>query len=120
MVDYCFSEGGDQGLVVEAVESPSTLPLRSHAVHVSETSVVVTCEHPLRMVVGLVPNHLSHLYLERVLDLQGVGAPGRGQGTPPGLSDERVHSQEGSQAILEDAAIDFIVLEDGHYVIAQG
>lgn len=71
------------------------------------------------MVVGLVPDSISNLDLEDVVDLKIIGAPGLGQGSSPSFGYERRHSEKGGEPIFEDASIDFVVFVDGHDAIPQ-
>jgi hypothetical protein len=106
-------EGSHQRRIREAVECSSPLPLRTHPVHISKAGVVGLPQHPLRVIVLLGPGYACHVYVDHVQDLMAISAPCLLDWPPPGLSNEGSHSQVGSQAVLEDAAVYFVVFEDG-------
>lgn len=114
-------EGGYEGGLVEAVEGSSSLPLGGHPVHISKAGVEAASKHPLRVVILLVPAHPGgQAHVDHVEDLVAASAPGGLDGPAPGLGDEGGYFQVVGEAVLEDAAVDLVVLENGLHVVAQG
>ena len=69
----------------------------------------------------LVPAHsCGDADVDCVEHLVASSAPGRLDRSAPGLGDKGSHFEVIGEAVLEDAAVDLIVLEDCLHVIAQG
>ena len=105
-------DGSDQREVIKAVEGASSLPLRLHAVHVAQAEEILTSKHPFRVVVCLEPSIVFDLYLFDVLDLVVLGTPSRLEGPHPSFRHDRRDGEIPGQSVLEDAAIDTVMLEN--------
>jgi len=69
----------------------------------------------------LVPAHsCGDADVDSVKHLLASSAPGRLDRSAPGLSNKGSHFEVIGESVLEDAAVDLIVLEDCLDVIAQG